>query len=71
MADLTCDNHADCGGLFVARSSEQRTIMFAAAQGWRVWRDEELNLTLCPKCVGMRARRERAPERLEGEQPLF
>lgn len=71
MVDLACDNYAECGGLILARSTESETVTVAVAQGWRVWRDEALNLVLCPKCVGWRVRRVPPPERLEGEEPLF
>lgn len=68
--DLTCDNE-DCTSVYTALSSQARTDDSARVHGWRVWRSEGLSLILCPKCIGFRVRRDPAPERLEGEQPLF
>jgi hypothetical protein len=69
--DLLCNNVAECGNTYPALSSATRTDDSARVHGWRVWRSAGLNLILCPVCIGYRARRDKAPERLEGEQPLF
>lgn len=70
MADLTCDND-ECYSRYKALNTLSETETAARVHGWRVWRSEGLTLILCPLCIGYRVRRDRAPERLEGEQPLF
>lgn len=79
MTDLTCNNHQECGSVFLALDTVSETEAAARVHGWRVWRDivmfpgasEPMDLILCPRCVGQRARRDPVPERLDGEQPLF
>ena len=70
MSDLTCDND-DCHSTYQALNTQTRTDDSARVHGWRVWRSPELTLILCPSCIGFRFRRDPAPERLEGEEPLF
>ena len=69
--DLSCNNVADCGSTFQARGTQARTEDAARVHGWRVWRYDTMDLVLCPVCIGYRVRRDKPPERLDGEQPLF
>jgi len=68
--DLTCSND-ECYSRYDGLSSQTRTDDSARVHGWRVWRSQGLDLILCPSCIGYRIRRDKAPERLEGEEPLF
>lgn len=71
MNDLPCNNVAECRNVFLALSTDGETETAARVHGWRVWRYGTMDLVLCPQCVGYRVRRDPAPERLDGEEPLF
>lgn len=71
MTDLACNNAPDCPNVYPGQGRMSQTETSARVHGWRVWTSGGLDLILCPACVGQRARRDKAPGRLEGEQPLF
>ena len=69
-----CDNYSTCQGAILARVTKEQTIMVASARGWHVWQGITMSghparVQLCDRCVSKK--RERAPERLDGEVPLF
>ena len=71
MTDLPCDNAPDCPNVYPGQDTPSQTDTAARVHGWRIWTSGGLSLRLCPICVGQRTRRDKAPERLDGEQPLF